>query len=113
MNNGGLDAVQLSLISGMVAAGIKIVQTANPGGIAPKTASFIALGLSLIAVAAWCASQPELPDRTWLFGLMGAVFQTTVGGLGTLVGASAIQTGGNVNVLNALSGTGSGAPSKG
>lgn len=107
---GGPDAVQLALISGIVTTIIKGVQTANPGGILPRTALIIAAVVSFLGVAVWTISQPELPDRTWALGLMGAWAQTFAAGLGILVGVSAISSGGQVNA--ALSGTGSGAPPK-
>lgn len=110
MNGGGPDAVQLALISGIVTAIIKGVQTANPGGIKPSTALYIALVVSAAGVFAWAISQPELPDRTWTLGLLGAWAQTFSAGIGLLVGVSAISPGGQVNA--ALSGTGSGAPPK-
>lgn len=108
MNQGGPDAVQMALISGVVTGFIKAIQTTNPGGIAPRTALIIAAVVSFLGVAAWVVSQPVLPDRTWTLGLMGAWTQTLLGGLGLLVGASAISAGSTVNA--ALSGTGSGAP---
>lgn len=111
MNGGGPDAVQLALISGIVTAFIKGIQTANPGGIKPRTALIIAVVVSFVGVGAWVVSQPVLPDRTWTLGLLGAWVQTFAGGIGLLVGVSSISPGGQVNAM--LSGTGSGAPAKG
>src|SRR5690348_12742246 len=106
MNGGGPDAVQLALIAGVVTGIIKGIQTANPGGIKPMTALILAAVVSFLGVAAWTISQPELPDRTWTLGLLGAWVQTFSSGIGLLVGVSAITPGGTVNA--ALSGKGSG-----
>lgn len=111
MGGGGLDAVQLGLISGVVTTIIKMVQTANPGGIKPRTALAICVVSSGLGVAAWVVSQPVAPDNTWVLGLVAAWAQIAAASLGLLVGVSSISQGGQVN--NALSGTGSGAPAKG
>lgn len=110
MNSGGLDAVQLGLISGAVTLAIKIIQTSNPGGIAPRTAGLIAAVVAALGVALWCVSQPTLPDRTWIFGLAFAWVQITAGGLGGLVGV-ALVTGSAQSANAALTGSAV-APSK-
>lgn len=111
----GPDANALATISGSVAVAVKMVQTVSPGGIKPRTALLIALGISALALALWCVSQETEVTVKWAFGLWSAWLVTASSGLGILVGASAIQAGqgGNDVVRNALSGTGSGAPPRG
>lgn len=110
MNGGGLDAVQLGLISGIVTTIIKMIQTANPGGIAPRTALIICVVCSGLGVAAWVISQPTTIDNTWVLGLVAAWAQIAAASLGLLVGVSAMSPGGAVN--RELSGPPSAGPSK-
>lgn len=90
MNNGGLDPVNLALVTGMVATLCKIV-----------TASFtmsqqqrfgLYLIVTIIAVAAWAISNGPVTSE-WAFGLLASIAMVLSAAGGVSIGADKVTGG--------------------
>lgn len=81
MNSGGMDAVQLALVTGVVTALVKMIQ-AFVGSLGGPKALTLYLVLSAIGVALWVISQTEPVTNTWVFGLFAAWVQIAMAAAG-------------------------------
>ena len=83
---GGMDAVQLTMVSGFVGLIVQMIKVTSPAPITGRMALLLCWLGAGAGVALWVASQPVPPAHTWIFGLAAAWANIAAGALGTLIG---------------------------